>query len=73
MTKEEIKTKIDKIKEAQNYNILTSREIKIIEMSFGLYDGIPHTLEEVGQDFGVTRERIRQIRAKALEKLRKIN
>ena len=73
MTTEEIKTKIDKIKEAQNYNILTSREIKIVEMIFGLYDGIPHTLEEVGQDFGVTRERIRQIRAKALEKLRKIN
>ena len=49
---------------------LTPRERKILEMRFGLKDGITHTLEEVGKEFGVTRERIRQIEAKALEKLR---
>ena len=49
---------------------LTPREQKILEMRFGLGDGITHTLEEVGQEFGVTRERIRQIEAKALEKIR---
>jgi RNA polymerase primary sigma factor len=49
---------------------LTPRERKILEMRFGLKDGITHTLEEVGKEFGVTRERIRQIEAKALEKMR---
>ena len=49
---------------------LSPREQKILEMRFGLKDGITHTLEEVGQEFGVTRERIRQIEAKALEKMR---
>ncbi|MEK7537198.1 MAG: RNA polymerase sigma factor RpoD [Patescibacteria group bacterium] len=49
---------------------LTSREQKILEMRFGLKDGVTHTLEEVGQVFGVTRERIRQIEAKALDKIR---
>jgi len=48
---------------------LTPREQKILEMRFGLNDGVAHTLEEVGQEFGVTRERIRQIEAKALEKI----
>ncbi|MEW6610420.1 MAG: sigma-70 family RNA polymerase sigma factor [Patescibacteria group bacterium] len=48
---------------------LSPREQKILEMRFGLVDGIAHTLEEVGQEFGVTRERIRQIEAKALEKI----
>ena len=48
---------------------LVPREQKILEMRFGLIDGISHTLEEVGQEFGVTRERIRQIEAKALEKI----
>jgi len=49
---------------------LTPREQKILSMRFGLKDGITHTLEQVGQVFGVTRERIRQIEAKALEKIR---
>ncbi len=49
---------------------LTPREQKILSMRFGLKDGINHTLEEVGQVFGVTRERIRQIEAKSLEKIR---
>jgi len=50
---------------------LTEREQKIIKLRFGLEDGKQHTLEEVGQEFSVTRERIRQIEAKALAKLRK--
>jgi RNA polymerase primary sigma factor len=50
---------------------LTDREQKIIKLRFGLEDGKSHTLEEVGQEFSVTRERIRQIEAKALGKLRK--
>ena len=49
---------------------LTPREQKILEMRFGLTDGMNHTLEEVGREFDVTRERIRQIEAKALEKIR---
>ena len=49
---------------------LTERERKILEMRFGLEDGVTHTLEEVGKVFNVTRERIRQIEAKALEKIR---
>lgn len=48
---------------------LSPREQKILEMRFGLVDGVSHTLEEVGQEFDVTRERIRQIEAKALEKI----
>ena len=49
---------------------LTPRERRILEMRFGLNDGVTRTLEEVGKEFGVTRERIRQIEAKALEKIR---
>jgi RNA polymerase primary sigma factor len=54
----------------QVLNTLTPREERVIKMRFGLEDGTERTLEEVGQKFGVTRERIRQIEAKALRKLR---
>ena len=49
---------------------LTEREADVLRMRFGMYDGRTHTLEEVGQIFGVTRERIRQIESKTLAKLR---
>ena len=49
---------------------LTPREEKVLRLRFGLEDGRPRTLEEVGKEFDVTRERIRQIEAKALRKLR---
>lgn len=49
---------------------LTEREKRVLELRFGIEDGRPRTLEEVGKEFGVTRERIRQIEAKALRKLR---
>jgi RNA polymerase primary sigma factor len=51
-------------------NTLSDRERRVLELRFGLIDGRSRTLEEVGRDFGVTRERIRQIEAKALRKLR---
>ncbi|HBU06628.1 MAG TPA: RNA polymerase sigma factor RpoD [Candidatus Magasanikbacteria bacterium] len=57
----------DYIKEA--LKDLSPREQKILEMRFGLTDGVTHTLEEVGREFDVTRERIRQIEAKSLEKI----
>jgi len=50
--------------------VLSDREREVLEMRFGLLDGKDHTLEEVGHAFNVTRERIRQIEAKALRKLR---
>jgi len=52
---------------------LTPRERKILSLRFGLEDGVTHTLEEVGKKFNVTRERIRQIQAKAIEKIRKLD
>jgi RNA polymerase primary sigma factor len=55
---------------AEMLHYLSPRERKIVKMRFGLGDGIGHTLEEVGKEFGVTRERIRQIEAKVLQKLR---
>jgi RNA polymerase primary sigma factor len=55
---------------AEVLKTLSPREERIVKMRFGLQDGSEHTLEEVGQDFAVTRERIRQIEAKALRKLR---
>ncbi len=58
----------ENIREMLQY--LTPRERKIIEMRFGLKDGVGHTLEEVGKEFRVTRERIRQIEAKVLQKLK---
>lgn len=48
----------------------SERELKILERRFGIRNGITHTLEEVGKEFGVTRDRVRQIEAKALEKIR---
>ncbi|CCY07489.1 MAG: RNA polymerase sigma factor RpoD [Bacilli bacterium] len=62
---EKFKEEIDKfLKELQ------PREEKVIRLRYGLYDGRPHTLEEVGKEFNVTRERIRQIEAKAIRRLR---
>lgn len=60
-----LKDQLDKILDS-----LTEREQKVLRLRFGLYDGRQHTLEEVGKEFNVTRERIRQIEAKALRKLR---
>jgi len=51
-------------------SVLTERERQVLEMRFGLRDGRAHTLEEVGQKFGLTRERIRQIEHEALDRLR---
>ena len=55
---------------AEVLKTLTPREEKVLRLRFGLEDGRPRTLEEVGKEFNVTRERIRQIEAKALRKLR---
>ena len=55
---------------AEVLSTLTEREQKVLKLRFGLEDGRPRTLEEVGKVFQVTRERIRQIEAKALRKLR---
>jgi len=55
---------------ARVLRMLSAREEKVVRMRFGLEDGSEHTLEEIGLEFAVTRERIRQIEAKALRKLR---
>ena len=53
-----------------NREVLTDREKKVLELRFGLKDSVSRTLEEVGHEFKVTRERIRQIEAKALKRLK---
>jgi RNA polymerase primary sigma factor len=60
-----LKDKVDEV-----LNTLTAREARVLRMRFGLDTGIPYTLEEVGEKFGLTRERIRQIEGKALRRLR---
>jgi RNA polymerase primary sigma factor len=65
MLKEMVRQTLDEVLET-----LTDREEKVLRLRYGLFDGKNHTLEEVGREFGVTRERIRQIEAKALRKLR---
>ena len=69
---EEMRSQINLLKEQLDKVLggLAERERKVITLRFGLEDGHPRTLEEVGREFGVTRERIRQIEAKALRKLR---
>jgi len=63
------KERFEKIKKAVQEAPLSLREKKVLEFRFGLDDHITRTLEETGRMFGVTRERIRQIEAKAIEKL----
>lgn len=69
-TEEEVSHTILKESLSEVLSTLTQREQKVIRLRFGLDDGRPRTLEEVGKEFNVTRERIRQIEAKALRKLR---
>jgi len=64
-SKQLLKEQIDEV-----LSTLTPREKRVLQLRFGLEDGRPRTLEEVGLEFSVTRERIRQIEAKALRKMR---
>lgn len=66
---EQIQNLRAKIRKILFISDLTPREIKVLEMRFGIIDGYSKTLEEVGKEFGVTRERIRQIEAKTLDKI----
>ena len=66
VAKEALHNKLEEIMDGA----LTDREIRIIKLRFGWFDGRPRTLEEIGNEFNVTRERIRQIEAKAMRKLR---
>lgn len=53
----------------KTFKVLNEKEIKILRLRYGLEDGIPRTLQETGKEFGITRERVRQIESKALEKI----
>ena len=63
--------KVDAAKINEAVNGLPDREQRILKMRFGFQDGITHTLEEVAKEFGVTRERIRQLEAKSLMRIRR--
>jgi RNA polymerase primary sigma factor len=67
---EEVSRRIMRDQVREILNDLPEKERRILEMRHGIMDGVQHTLEEVGKEFGVTRERIRQIEAKAHEKIR---
>jgi len=69
----EVGSSILRDKIAEILNTLNRREKKILMLRFGIYDGQPKTLEEIGREFGITKERIRQIESKALDKLRDSN
>lgn len=61
---------VTKEKVMEHISSLSVREQKILTMRFGLDDSVPHTLEEVGKEFGITRERVRQIEAKCIERIK---
>ena len=69
MNEQQLKLR-EQLKEKINDMVLTERERKVMDYRFGLNDNTTHTLEETGKLFGVTRERIRQIEARVIDKLR---